>query len=268
MFLKSIFIYPVKSLCGIDLKEAKMQAQGLQYDRRWMLLDENGKFLTQRDDAKMTLIKTSIDDKFLNFKREGFESFRVPLAEDENQVMKPVEVWDDKTICYNVGAEVGEWFSDVLKQKCSLIRIPSIAVRQSTIGKHEGKQSSFADSDPVLVVNETSLAELNSRLEIPVPMNRFRGNFVVETSEAWEEDYWKSFQIGDVNFEITKPCGRCPVIMIDQETGKQISKEPLKTLAKYRKIGEKVLFGMRGKLVNPEKEFLVKVGDEFSVVFD
>ena len=259
-------MYPVKSLGGIELKEAKMQAQGLQYDRRWMLLNENGNFLTQRDDAKMTLIKTSIDDEFLNFKRAGFESFRVPLSEDENQVMSPVKVWDDKTICYDVGAEAGEWFSDVLKQKCSLVRIPSIAVRQSMIGKHDGKQASFADSDPILIVNETSLAELNSRLETPIPMSRFRGNFVVATPEAWEEDHWKSFQIGNVNFEITKPCGRCPVIMIDQETGEQISKEPLKTLAKYRKIGEKVLFGMRGKLVNPKEESLIKIGDEFSAV--
>lgn len=265
MFLKSMFIYPVKSLGGIELKQSKIQAQGLEYDRRWMLLDENGKFLTQREDSAMTLIKTAIDDEFLIFKRAGFESFRVPLAEDPNQVMSPVKIWDDKTICYDIGAEAGEWFSDVLKQKCTLVRIPSIAVRQSMIGKHEGKQASFADSDPVLVVNETSLAELNSRMETPVPMNRFRGNFVVEAPKAWEEDHWKSFQIGNVDFEITKPCGRCPVIMIDQETGEQISKDPLRTLAKYRKIDTKVVFGMRGKLANMEEEFLIKVGDEFKI---
>lgn len=266
MILKSIFIYPIKSIAGIELQQAKMQAQGLEYDRRWMLLDQNGKFLTQRDDSNMALIQPEISEEFLILKKEGFESLQVPLKEDKNQVMTPVQVWDDKTICYDVGAEAGEWFSEVLQQKCSLVRIPSTAVRQSTVGKHAGKQSSFADSDPILIVNETSLVELNSRLEVPVPMNRFRGNFVVEAPEAWEEDRWKGFQIGDVKFEITKPCGRCQVITIDQQTGEKISKEPLKTLATYRKIGKNVAFGMRGKLANMKEEFTVKVGDEFRVI--
>ncbi len=97
-------------------------------------------------------------------------------------------------------------------------------------------------------------------------MNRFRGNFVVEAPGAWEEDLWKGFQIGDVKFEIVKPCGRCIMTTIDQKTGEQHSKDPLKTLSTYRKIGKKVLFGMLGKLTNPEGEFLIKTGDEFKVM--
>lgn len=255
-----MFIYPVKSLGGIELKEAKMQIQGLEYDRRWMVLDENGEFLTQRDIREMALVKTEISDEFLILTREGFGSVKVPLAEKE-QELSPVKVWKDKTVGYMESEEVSLWLTKALGQKCNLMRMPSSAIRNSPKGD---KQVSFADSEPILIANEKSLEELNSRLEVPIPMSRFRANFIVEATEAWEEDNWKGFKIGETEFEITKGCGRCMVVTIDQDTGEKFSKEPLATLAKYRVFGKNVNFGMRAKWndIAGEKEALIKVGEE------
>jgi len=261
MILKSMFIYPVKSLRGIELKEAKMQIQGLEYDRRWMVLDENGEFLTQRNIPEMALVETEISDEFLILRKEGFGSVNVPLAEKE-QELSSVMVWKDETVGYMESEEVSIWLTKVLGQKCSLTRMPSSAMRNSPKGE---KQVSFADSQPVLIVNEKSLEELNSRLEVPILMSRFRANFVVEANEAWEEDNWKGFKIGKTEFEITKACGRCSVVTIEQETGEKVSKEPLTTLAKYRFFNKNVNFGMRAKwneTAVAEKEVLIKVGEK------
>ncbi len=275
MKLNSIFIYPIKSLSGIELTAAEMQIQGLQYDRRWMLIDEKGKFLTQRNDAQMALIKTAISKESLLVKKEGFGTISIPLHEarsghvsgNENAPLEPIKVWNDLTEATDTGRETAEWFSDLLGRKCRLMRISAKAVRKNTLPhRNDEKQVSFADSQPILIVNEASLKELNTRLETPILMERFRANFVVDSSVAYEEDDWKTFRVSGLNFKITKACGRCNVINIDQQTA-IANKEVFDTLATYRFFKKNVNFGMRAKWLptGEEQSTFVQIGDEVTL---
>lgn len=264
MKLISIYIYPIKSLAGIKLASAKMEIQGLQYDRRWMLIDEKGKFLTQRNDANMALIKTALSNESLLVKKEGFGTINIPLSGNENAPLEPIKVWNDLTEAADTGPETSEWFSDLLGRKCRLMRISAKAVRKNTLPhRNDEKQVSFADSQPILIVNEASLKELNARLETPILMERFRANFVVDSGVAYEEDDWKTFRVSGLNFKVTKACGRCNVINIDQQTG-IANKEVFDTLSNYRFFKKNVNFGMRAKWLQTGKEesTFVQIGDE------
>jgi len=265
MILKSIYIYPVKSLGGIELSEAKMEVHGLEFDRRWILIDDRGKFVTQRNDAKLTQIKTAIQDGFLVLKTKGQMDLQIPLVQ-KNTTSEEVKIWADLSQGIDAGTDAAKWFKSAIGIDCRLLKMAPDAIRTSSIPFRKGaKKVSFADSQPILITNESSLEELNARLDSPVPMNRFRTNFVVKASQPFEEDNWKFFTIGNTKFKVTKACGRCNVINIDQITG-ATTKEPFETLSTYRFFNKNVNFGMRCKLAGGSEETsVIRVGDEVLV---
>jgi len=242
--LSEIFIYPIKSLGGISVNSSNVEPRGLKYDRRFLLVDENNVFMTQRDFAEMALLKLSFDKngfKVLNTKDGSY--IILPFKSDSKEIIS-VTIWDDFCNAVRVNQELDNWFSTVINKKCSLVYMPDDEKR--IVEKkyiNEDHIVSFADAYPFLIIGQSSLDDLNSRLETPLPMNRFRPNFVFAGGKPYEEDNWKDFKIGNVKFKAVKPCARCLITTTNQETAERTN-EPLKTLSEYRKVDNKVLFGM------------------------
>jgi len=262
--LSHIFIYPIKSLGGISLQSAKVEERGLQYDRRWMLVDKNGMFLTQREHPQMALLQVNIkDDKLeVTHKVRAMSKLQIPISNSENNSFA-VNIWDDVVIAKQLNKEVDLWFSEALNLDCQLVCMNDDSDR-ITDKKYtpEPKQVSFADAYPFLIIGQESLNDLNRRLKEPLPMNRFRPNFVFSGGEPFCEDTWKDFMIGELKFRAVKPCSRCVVTTVNQDTAEK-SSEPLETLAKFRNAGNKVNFGMN---VIACDEGIVRVGDRVEVL--
>jgi uncharacterized protein YcbX len=240
--LTEIWIYPVKSLGGIRLKSAKVFEKGLEFDRRWMLVDRDNDFMTQRIYPKMALFKLSMSQDQLSI---NYKSDSIPLvpANSSNLTLTKAVVWDDEVEVAEVSDEHNRWISERLGVSCRLVSFPENNSRPVDLKyqlNHE--HVSLADAYPFLIVGEQSLADLNSRLKEQLPMNRFRPNFVFSGGKAYEEDTWKHFAIGKNKFAAVKPCARCVLTTVNQDTGEK-GVEPLLTLSKYRKQDNKVLFG-------------------------
>lgn len=263
--LSEINIFPVKSLGGISLHSSVVEERGLKYDRRWLLVDGNGMFMTQRDFPQMALIELSLSENNLTAKHKSDSSqssISIPLKYFSDERIDVI-IWDDKCKAVPVNKEYDDWFSETLKMKCRLVKMPDDerrVVEKKFIS--EDKIVSFADAYPFLIIGQSSLDDLNSRLETPLPMNRFRTNFVFTGGKPFEEDKWNNFNIGEVKFKAVKPCARCVITTTDQETAIR-SEEPLRTLATYRKSKNKVLFGMN--LISFSAG-TVKVGDSITLI--
>lgn len=244
ILLSDIFIYPIKSLAGIRLKAATVQERGLQYDRRWMLIDDAGVFMTQRKTAGMALLRVSLQENGMEVSHlhQDIDPLFVPY-ETHSLNSTLVTVWDDICFAYFVNREANRWFSEALGVSCRLVYMPDSSIRliDPNYANH-GEKTSFSDGFPFLLAGQSSLDDLNRRLEQPVPMNRFRPNFVFSGAEPFAEDAWKTIRIGSVLFYAPKACGRCIVTTTNQDTGMQ-GAEPLRTLNTFRKKGNKVLFG-------------------------
>jgi uncharacterized protein len=272
MILSGLYIYPVKSLAGISVTEARVEVRGLEHDRRWMLIrPEDGRFLSQRDFPRMALLGTAIEDGFLViFDRENpTDRVQVPLdAGRQPKIIHSVTVWDDALTGAPVSDEADRWLQEQLGAPVRLVRIPDTANRpaDARYAPEPNQQVSYADGYPFLLIGEASLADLNSRLEVPVPMNRFRPNFVTQSDTAapYEEEAWRDFSIGNQSFRGVKPCARCTVTTINQDTAERLA-EPLKTLATYRRVGQKVLFGQNVIWIGEGDDAMVRVGDEVLV---
>ncbi|MGF1514974.1 MAG: MOSC domain-containing protein [Elainellaceae cyanobacterium] len=273
--LSGLYIYPIKSAAGISLSSATVQAKGFQHDRRWMLVDSAGKFMSQRTCPKLALVTTAIDDAEgeLVIAVPDHGGQRLPLQPPSSAPSSPttaVEVWGDRCEAVPMPAAVSDWFSAVLGKPCRLVYMPDSCDRPADRGRSrlEGPmpQVSFADAYPFLLISEASLTELNQRLgqrlEQPVPMNRFRPNLVVQGCSAFAEDSWTRIRVGSVDFRVAKPCSRCTITTVDQVTG-QRSPEPLRTLGTFRRWRGKIWFGQN--LVQ-ETAGTVQVGDAVEVL--
>jgi uncharacterized protein YcbX len=241
--IQDIFIYPIKSLGGIRLTEAKVEERGFQFDRRWMLVDPKGVFLTQRTQTQMALLQVELGETGLIVfdKRNPEDTLQIPYNQISDQEIE-VEIWDDRVLATIVDPVLDTWFSDKLGMPCHLVIMQESTQRKVSPKYAVNDESvSFADGMPYLILGQESLNDLNSRLEKPVTMDRFRPNIVFSGGQSYVEDSWKKIRIGAVEFQVVKPCARCVLTTIDQETGLQ-GKEPLKTLAGYRTIGNKVYF--------------------------
>jgi uncharacterized protein YcbX len=262
--LSEIYIYPIKSLGGIRLQEAQVQEKGLAYDRRWMLVDEKGNFLTQRQHANMALLEVSLLQEGLQVrhKQNLLESLFIPFSDGYGQEVQ-VQVWEDVCTGLEVNGRASAWFSEALQMPARLVYMPDQERRLvDREYAHAGETVSFADGYPLLLIGQASLDELNSRLAEPVPMNRFRPNLVFAGGAPFAEDGFDTFAIGDVTFRAAKPCARCVVTTIDQDTGIK-SAEPLKTLSTFRLHRNKVMFGQN--LLHKETGVL-RVGDVLHVL--
>jgi len=237
-----LYVYPIKSCGGVALESAAVSATGLRHDRRWMLVDERGQFLSQRELPRMALISVRLAPEHLIVGAPGLPDLEVPL-EPETGNLVDVRVWGDAGCGAPVGEEADRWFGEFLKFPCRLVHKPDGDVRLVDSPYAEnGDQVGFADAFAFLLISEASLEDLNGRLEEPVPMNRFRPNLVVRGCGPYAEDRWSRVLVGSVPFRGAEPCSRCAITTVDQETGTR-GKEPLRTLATYRGSGEGVLFG-------------------------
>jgi hypothetical protein len=261
--LSEINIYPIKSLGGISLQTSVVEERGLKYDRRWVLVDESNIFFTQRDFPEMALIKVSIldDGLKLQHKTKSIEQLFIPFNFNHSKKDKVV-IWDDTVIGEFYSNEIDKWFSDIIGVKCHLVKMPESTKRIVDEIYAENKIVSFADAFPFMIIGQASLDDLNSRMETPLPMNRFRTNFVFTGGKSFEEDNWKKFKIGDVVFQAVKPCARCVITTTDQNTAERF-KEPLLTLSKFRNFNNKVMFGMNLVCESTGK---VEVGNKIEIL--
>lgn len=261
--LSEIWIYPVKSLGGIQLQKAQVTDRGLEYDRRWLLVDENGQFLSQRDYPELALFQPKTENDFLTIThRIKLETIAIPLRPTflKSETKIKVTVWDDVMDAFEVSLEATNWFSRMLGFGVRLVYMPDESQRKvdAKYAVTGNEINSFSDGYPFLIIGQASLNDLNLRLETPVPMNRFRPNFVFSGGLAYAEETWREIKIGTLTFFGVKPCGRCVMTTIDQDLGTKSSKDPLLTLSKYKKVGNKVIFGQN--LVGVELGW-VAVGD-------
>ncbi|NDK56082.1 MOSC domain-containing protein [Pontibacter fetidus] len=261
--ISSLYIYPIKSLGGISLKEATVQERGLQYDRRWMLVDEKGGFLSQRKFAQMALLQVHLqhDGLLVAHKHNVLRPLFIPFdAPQEKEIT--VTVWDDTFTAKEVDGITSEWFTKALGMPARLVYMPESSRRHVDPDYAFAEEVvSFADAYPFLLIGQEALNNLNAKLDAPVPMNRFRPNIVFTGGQPHEEDTWETFTIGEVQFRAAKPCARCVLTTVDQQTGIK-GAEPLKTLATYRTQNNKVLFGQN--LVHTGKG-TIAIGDEITV---
>jgi uncharacterized protein len=281
MHISEINIYPVKSLRGISLEEAIIEERGLRYDRRFMLIDENGGFMTQREFPQMATISTSIKDTGIGLSADGFGEIEILFNDIERLDGERVqsEVWGSPCEGIICNAEINEWLSGAIGEKARLLYMPDDSRRSISPKFIENDEIvSFADGYPFLLIGESTLDDLNSRLETKIPMNRFRPNIVIKGSGAYAEDKWRNIRIGEAEFRSTKPCARCVMTTIDQTNGISLGKEPLKTLAKYRLAKQifpdnyeslhlsenAVLFGQN--LVSQSTGKIIRAGDRLTVL--
>ena len=268
MNLSEITIYPIKSLGGIALESSIVERRGLKYDRRWMLVDTDYKFLTQREFPKMATVKVGIMKNGLNVSANG-KSLEIPF-ETSGEETKVVKVWSSRVRAKIYDKAINEWFSEILQTDCKLVLMPETTTRKVShfYAVHQDDAVSFADGYPILLAGEASLANLNDKLDTPVPMNRFRPNLVFTGGEAFAEDTWQQIKIGAALFHVVKPCGRCVMTTIDQKSGEKQGTEPLKTLANYRiptrSTKKKILFGQN--LIAENVGESVNVGDVIEVI--
>jgi len=264
LYLSELYIYPIKSLGGISLTTSNIEERGLQHDRRWMLIDEEGMFITQRKHYELALLQVSIaDDEMIVFhKTDPHKRISFPLGETTGKSIS-VKIWDDLSEGLEVSESVSKWFSDFMKMKVRLVKMPAKEKRKVDPRYAPNDEVvSFADGYPCLIIGQASLNHLNQKLSAPVPMNRFRPNFVFSGGEAHVEDRFNTFYLNNILFSAVKPCARCVLITIDQQTGIQ-GQEPLKTLNNYRKVGNKILFGQN--LIH-QGEGMISIGDELNVL--
>lgn len=263
--LNGLYIYPIKSLKGIAVDEARVEPRGLQYDRRWMLIDEENTFITQREHPRMATISLGLDPQGLRASAEGMEDLLIPYTPLSFEP-RTVTVWRSICQALTVADHVDGWFSRFLRTPCRLVYMPDETRREvNPLFAIDRDIVSFADGYPFMMIGEASLDQLNERLnKTPLPMNRFRPNFVLKGTHAFAEDEWKEIEIGATIFHLVKPCDRCQVTTIDQDAGVRTGPEPLKTLATYRTVDNKVLFGQY--LIAQAEGGRLRVGDKVRVI--
>jgi len=259
--VSELYIYPIKSLGGIALNAATLTDRGFAYDRRWMLVDGAHRFLSQRELPAMALLQVEIDPQGLIVRhkdRPGEPTLQIPFDASSSSatihtpsfpIEQPpadpciVTVWDDTCIGRWVSDAADTWFTKMLGIPCRLVYMPDETRRQvEQPYAQNGEITSFSDGYPLLIIGQASLDELNSRLENPLGMDRFRPNIVFRGGRPFQEDGMETFQIAGVNFFGVKPCARCVITTTDQRTAEK-GKEPLRTLSRYRQQNKKIYFG-------------------------
>lgn len=243
--IAGLFVYPVKSCRGIALPSAELTERGLAHDREWMIVDAAGRFVSQRELPRLALIGTALSDGTLALTASGRAPLTIPL--DPSDDRRPVTVWRDTIRAIDEGDGAARWLSGWCGRELRLVRFDPDVRRtgnRAYVGD-SGAHTGFADAYPLLVLTEASLAELNTRLSSPLPMNRFRPNVVLSGTEAYDEDHIDEIAAGTIRLKLVKPCTRCQITTTDQATGERAS-EPLATLATYRMNAalEGVTFGV------------------------
>lgn len=242
LVLSAIYVYPVKSLAGISVRSWPVVKTGLKYDRKWMLIDNECQFLSQRRLPKMALINSAMTEHSLILSAPGMNDLTLELEPKSGNVINST-IWHDQVDTLAISAKADNWFTQFLQTECRLVYQPDTAIRpvNPNFAKADD-QTSLSDGFPFLLVSEHSLTALNRTMQLNLPITRFRPNLVVSGCEPYAEDIWREITIGTIGFRLPKPCARCSVPTIDHETG-ITGKEPLTTLNRLRKWQNKVYFG-------------------------
>lgn len=283
--LSGLYIYPIKSAAGIALSKAQITSRGLQYDRRWMVVDAKGKFISQRRFPRMALIGVSIVDQHLQITAPGMPDLSVLIDDclgmDSSSRNEPfdrltVEVWGDRCAAISLGADSQRWLTEFIGINCQLVYMPDSTQRPTAHGQIGSHQPvSFADAYPYLFISEASLTGLNAKLmaqgKAPVTMQRFRPNLVIRGCDAAHaEDRWQQIRIGEAVFDLPKLCDRCTIPNVDPTTGDH-GQEPTQTLSTYRYWNKGIWFGQNGVQANVPSEHgilngTLQVGDAIEVI--
>ena len=259
----SLIYYPIKACRGFEVGQTNVERMGLEHDRRMMVVTPEGGFLTQREHPKLALVTPSISSDKLTLSAPDIDSLTISIR--KSGPTRPVDIWRSKgVLAVDQGESAAEWFSGWLKTPVRLVHTAEGYIRKvnQKYAVSTDDHTSFADGYPILLASEESLADLNARLDEPLPMNRFRPNLVVSGCEPFAEDTWSRIQIGNTEMAIVKPCARCVVTTIDKETLEK-SKEPLKTLASYRAQNGEAMFGQN---VIPLNEGRLKLGMSVEII--
>ncbi len=264
MRVTDLFIYPLKSCGCITLKEARIAERGFEHDRRWMLIDENRMYINQIMQPRLACISPRFTSGGLQLQAPQMETLIIPYEPETDQVLT-VKVLKKFCKAVVVNTQASHWFSDFLHQPCQLVYMPE-STRRPVNPDYALNQDivSFANGYPFHIVGQASLDALNQRLSHPIPMNRFRPNIVIAGAEPFAEDRWQTIRIHTQCFSLVKPCNRCAVTMVDQETGERAGKEPLKTLTSFRRFEKQVFFGRY--VLSSSLGGIVKVGDPVEVL--
>ena len=257
--VKELYIYPVKSLAGISVQTAKAEEMGFENDRRWMLIDEENQLITQREHPELSQFYPKIkEDKIAISHQDSTHEFFIGESINEPIFSK---VWDDESKVVEVNKATSRWFSKELGFGCKLVKIINKGDRKHNSSRlNQTLDVSLADAYPYLLIGSESLDQLNEKLKEKITMQRFRPNIVISTVVAHEEDFFDTFQIGNLKFKNAKPCGRCVMVNNNPQTA-SVSKEPLKTLSTYRTSNNNVYFGTNILCLNEGK---IAVGDTLS----
>lgn len=257
--IASLYLHPVKSCAGIAVDEALLIETGLQLDRAWMVVDDAGTMITQRDTPRLALVRITLRGDDMVLRAPGMLALHVSL--DAVEQPSRARVWDDEVAAYDMGALAAQWFSDFLGRKARLVRFDPEQKRLSSkrwTGDIDA-ENAFADGFPILVTSTASLADLNQRLAArgaaPVTMERFRPNVVLDGLQAYDEDNLDLVTLqadgGPVVLKLVKPCARCSIPNVDLLTA-DLGHEPGDTLAGYRadaRVNGGITFGMNAVIV-------------------
>ena len=259
--LRGLYHYPIKSCRGTALDEAIVGPRGIIADRHWMIVDANDSFLSQRALPRMALIEPRLGGGSLEVTAPGMVPLFIRMGSEGSR--RDVTVWDDRCVAVDEGDNAAEWFTQFLGVTARLVRMPDDEVRRvDPTYASPRDQVGFADGFSFLLTSRSSLDELNRRMDVPLPMNRFRPNIVIDGAEPFDEDRWRAIRIDGISFTVAKPCARCAITTTDQNTAAR-SKEPLRTLATFRKADAGVMFGQN--LIHHGTGIL-RVGSEVELV--
>ncbi len=260
-----LLIYPVKSLGGDAHRTAGVEPTGLAGDRRWMVVDAAGRFMTQREQPGMALVQARVAGEALVLSAPGMADLLVPVTPGGTD--RAVTVWRDTVQARDAGDTAACWLTAAIGAPCRLVHLADPAARplRPDFARDAREVVSFADGFPLLLASLASLADLNGRMARPVPMSRFRPNVVVAGAPAWAEDGWRRVRIGTAVFRVAKPCDRCVMTTIDQRTGlRPDGHEPLRTLATFRRDRQgRIMFGQN---LVPEQCGVITAGDAVEVI--
>ncbi|SOD54521.1 MOSC domain-containing protein [Pseudoxanthomonas wuyuanensis] len=263
MYLSNLYLYPIKSIAPLEVASAEVEPRGLRDDRRWMVVDADGRFLTGRQLPRLTLVRAQPGAEGLVLDAPGMPSLQVAFPDADATL--PVSVWKSQVAARPAAAAADAWLSEFLQRPARLVHMDAGVSRVMTDPHSQpGDEVSFADGFPLLLISRAALDGLNARLARPVSMLRFRPNLVVDGVPAHAEDGWKRIRIGGVAFDVAKPCTRCVFTTVDPERGERDPDgEPLKTLIGYRRSGDGVTFGQN---LIPRSGGMVRVGDGVEII--
>lgn len=269
MRVASLHIHPVKGMRAINLERARVEMRGLENDRRWLVIDQNGVFLTQRSHPHLATITARITPAGIALSADGFGD--IAIARPSGEIRRNIIVWNSEVDAAATDAKTSAFVSDLVGEEAHLVFMDERALRLKTsVWTPSPVPVSFADAFPVLVATTGSLAALNADIVkhggAPVPMARFRPNVVIDCDEPWAEDKWERLKIGEVVLDLVKPSDRCIVTTTDQQTGGRTGKEPLAALARIHRSTDPRINGVIfGENAVPRAFGEIAVGDAVNV---